>query len=216
MARPVTPSLGMFDGGLFEVFGEGLEGISEAAILLGMERELRWRGQTSEPWPIAMHCMGVSAVVRSRGDNVFEQLAALVHDVEEAILGDVPTPLKRLLRVVMLDGSTIEYEELERRVRARCIRALGLSPAVADLCEGPVVKLADRIVLHAEARVLCHRRMPEWLGAVPEGAESDVSKSVAAVRGALASRLGRDAELAAREWLGRVRQLAAAVARAAA
>jgi len=200
----VTPPLGMLDGQLWDIFGEGPDGLSWASVRLGMERELRWRGQTSTPWPIAGHCIVVAAVLGRMDAAPIVRLAGLVHDVEEAILGDIPTPLKRSLRVTMPDGSTVEYEELERIVRRRAVAALALPVEVLEHVEGAAVKTADRVALHAEARVLCHHRMPGWLGPAPD--ERLVEIAVEGLRGMLRSELGRVGGVS-KGWEQRVRAL---------
>lgn len=203
----MRPALGMLDGQIWDIFGEGPAGLSWANVMVGVDREPRWRGQTSSPWPIGLHMIGTASVALRLGATALERLSALVHDVEEAILGDVPTPLKRLLRVETPTGELIEYKELERRVRARCVEAMQLPAAVLEYVEGPVVKLADRIALHAEARVLCHERMPGWLGPVPEGHEELVQWAAGSIRGTLRAAVV-ERRVVATMWRARVNELA--------
>ena len=187
----------MLDGGLFEVFGEGTTGLSPDSLKLGLMRAPRWRGQTSRPWSVAAHSLAVRRVLSVMEAAPIVQLAGLVHDVEEAILGDVPTPLKRLLTV---EGRS--YEDFERRIRARAIRALDLPDEVAEFTESGPVKLADAIVLHAEARVLCHPLMAEWLGPCPTAGVDPVWHEVAT------DFVAGYGDGAGSTWLGRVRDAA--------
>lgn len=149
-------AIGLRSGALFDLFGEGTEGLTREVLALGLERECRWARQTPTPWSVAEHLVVVSEVLRRDGAPTELQLAGLLHDVEEAILGDVPTPLKGALRVVLPDGSVGDYvEALERPVRARCCEALGLG-WVAPLCETLAVAEADRLVLDAERTAMRH------------------------------------------------------------
>ncbi len=145
----------LLEGGKFHFFDPTQEGITQPAMVRGLAREGRYARQTTVPWPVACHLVGVAALLEHMGRPRLEVCAGAVHDVEEALLGDVPTPLKAILRVALPSGEVVGYEEgIGRSVRARCLSVLGLPPTLIDLCESPEVKRADRIALHAEGAVL--------------------------------------------------------------
>lgn len=173
--------LGMLDGSLFDVFGTGHEGLTLASLELGLSTCPRWRGQTRRPWSVLQHSFAVRYVLGLMGERRIVQVAGAVHDLEEGVLGDVPTPWKRRLRVALPSGEIVDHEAFSLTVRARAIAALGLPSFVADLTESGPVKLADAIVLHAEARVICCDDMPRWLGPLVGGAQY-LDEAVAYVR----------------------------------
>jgi len=46
------------------------------------------------PYYVAQHCMHVSAMARDQGRPAKEQLKALLHEADEVVTGDVPSPVK--------------------------------------------------------------------------------------------------------------------------
>lgn len=150
-----SSALGTMSGELFQLFGDSLDGITIEAVAFGLEREIRWGGQTLEAWSVAEHCIAVAEVLRRDGAPPEMRLAGLMHDAEEGLLRDIMSPLKRHLLVRMPDGSVQDYETaLERPIRARICRALGFE-WVDVLCDTRAVKKADALVLDAER---CHFR----------------------------------------------------------
>ena len=73
-------------------------------VTYGLSLVHRFSGQLG-PLTVAQHSVGVSSFFNSEEDLSGARLA-LIHDASEAYLGDVPTPLKRILP---------EYQRLELR-----------------------------------------------------------------------------------------------------
>lgn len=73
-------------------------------IAFALSRINRYTGHTKVPYNVAEHCIRVSSLIGRQGYGPKLQLAGLLHDASEAYLGDVATPLKRLLT---------EYKALE-------------------------------------------------------------------------------------------------------
>ncbi len=66
-------------------------------IIHGLSNIGRYGGQSWSFYPVAEHCLHVSAqLYRTYGDNLLA-LCGLLHDAPEAYFGDVVGPLKRLL-----------------------------------------------------------------------------------------------------------------------
>jgi hypothetical protein len=115
-------------------------------IAHGLARVARWNGQTAgqHAFSVAQHSCLVEAIVAELDPAApgAVQLAALLHDAPEYVVGDVITPLKGAL------GEGI------KAVEARLLKAIHLrfglpaapAPAVARL-----VKQADRAAAYLEA-----------------------------------------------------------------
>lgn len=133
-------------------------------IAHSLSRQCRWKGHTKLYYSVAEHCVRVSELVASalalaELDQTGEEarlltLAALVHDGHEAIIGDVSTPVKRLIGAA--------WAHLEERIDAAIGARFSLDPA---LMRHPLVKRADAILLATEARDLMPEPPREWLPA---------------------------------------------------
>lgn len=122
----------------------------------------RFTGHVREHYSVAQHSVLVARLLRDEGHNSGIQAQGLLHDAHEAYVGDVASPIKRAIKL-LIPVSPIDrilpdfspWSDLERRhehaVRARFGCALDLSPAV---------KRADLVLLMTEARDL--------MGAPPE------------------------------------------------
>jgi len=176
-------------GGVVDLFGgpDDTTGIDPDDLVEGYETELRWRRQTSQPWPVASHASVVASVLRRMGAVPIVQLAGLLHDIEEPIVGDVPGPLRRLLTVDTPNGM-VRFDRFSQSLRHRCIVALGVPvPAVvAQLTTTGAVQHADAIVLHAETLVIAPASAnASTLARVPVSLRDLVPHAAAAIRARL-------------------------------
>ncbi len=113
-------------------------------VAVPLSRIVRFLGHTTSPWSVAAHCTAGSVLAeRALGDRALA-LAFLHHEDGEALVGDVPSPLKGLLP---------GFLDLEARAMAAGWAAAGLPPGfVAARAEG--VKRLDLVMLRAERLVL--------------------------------------------------------------
>jgi hypothetical protein len=125
-------------------------------IAHGLARVARWNGQTrgDHAFSVAQHCVLVARLfahlaTRPRRE---EQLAALLHDAPEYVVGDMISPFKAALG--------LDYKAFENRLLAAIHLRFGLAPAVnTELATA--IKRADRIAAFLEATQLAGFGMAE-------------------------------------------------------
>ena len=118
-------------------------------IAHGLARVARWNGQTrgDHAFSVAQHCVVVEAVFShlTPAASRAEQLAALLHDAPEYVIGDMISPFKAALGV--------DYKAFENRLLAAIHLRFGLPAAVrSELADQ--IKQADRIAAYLEATQL--------------------------------------------------------------
>lgn len=118
-------------------------------IAHGLARVARWNGQTrgDHAFSVAQHCVVVEAVFShlTPAASRAEQLAALLHDAPEYVIGDMISPFKAALGV--------DYKAFENRLLAAIHLRFGL-PAVQRSELADQIKQADRIAAYLEATQL--------------------------------------------------------------
>lgn len=126
-------------------------------IVHGLSNVCRFAGQCPKFYSVAEHSVECANIVRNllgaKDPKVW--LQALLHDATEAYMGDMASPLKRIMP---------EYRDLEGRLHRSLMRYFGL-PCTLD----PAVKQADLLMLAIEKRELWGNT-DEWaplLGVAP-------------------------------------------------
>lgn len=118
-------------------------------IAAGLARECRFAGQMTGFYPVAQHCVLGSMIAPNHFKYAF-----LMHDAAEAIIKDIPSPLKALLP---------DYRKIEAMHEKRLFERFQVPMTKAMKEE---VKIIDRIMLAAENHVI--RKMP-LCAAIPPG-----------------------------------------------
>lgn len=114
-------------------------------IAFALEYLNRYTGHVGA-YSVADHSLAVAALVPARW-----RLEALLHDATEAYLGDVSSPLKRLLP---------EYRAIEARFAAAIAVRFGLD--TSDECAA-AVRRADLMMLRAEADRFGFLHLDAWV-----------------------------------------------------
>ena len=136
-------------------------------LALGMATTHRFLGQLNRPLNLAEHSIRVAELVPCGF-----RLDALLHDVGEVFVGDIPAPLKRFL-ADRGETSLVELEEkFERRVRTVLQTRYKLSPQdfPGEMSEQSkqAVHRADLIACRLEAEAGFDSIAENWTEALPE------------------------------------------------
>jgi 5'-deoxynucleotidase YfbR-like HD superfamily hydrolase len=118
-------------------------------IAHGLARVARWNGQTKgdHAFSVAQHCLLVADITkasRAKLDRRWE-LAALLHDAPEYVVGDLISPFKAAVG--------IDYKGFELRLLAAIHIRFGL-PATLPEEISKLIKRADRVAAFFEATQL--------------------------------------------------------------
>jgi hypothetical protein len=113
-------------------------------IAQGLSNVCRFAGQSPRFYSVAQHSSLVYRLLRDvlKVTDQTVLMQGLLHDGTEAYLGDMTTPLKRIMP---------QYLEIERRLHGRIMRQFGLPEILDDR-----VKMADLMALAIEKRELLH------------------------------------------------------------
>jgi len=132
-----------------DVTAVDLAHVSIDDIALSLSRRARFGGFTRTFYSVAQHSWNVAVHLRMFGATPTVQLQGLLHDAQEAYLGDIATPHKPLFQ---------GFAELEERVQSDVFSALG-APWPVD----SKVHAVDHFMLHLEAGELLPRPVPAWV-----------------------------------------------------
>ncbi|MBL8560261.1 MAG: HD family hydrolase [Hyphomonadaceae bacterium] len=118
-------------------------------IAHGLARVARWNGQTrgAHPFSVAQHSLVVLDILRVIAPRLppNAQLAALLHDAPEYVIGDMISPFKNALG--------LDYRAFENRLAAAIHLRFGL-PAEPAATLKAQIKRADLMSAYLEARQL--------------------------------------------------------------
>ena len=115
-------------------------------IAHGLAFVARWNGQTRGDWPysVAEHSLLVEAIFTRANPDIGArwQLAAMLHDAPEYVIGDMISPVKAAVGP--------GYGELDQRLSAAIHLRFGL-PAVLPVPVKKAIKAADKVSAWLEA-----------------------------------------------------------------
>jgi uncharacterized protein len=118
-------------------------------IAHGLARVARWNGQTNgdHAFSVAQHCVLVTRIFNHLKSQTKreEQLAALLHDAPEYVIGDMISPFKAALGV--------DYKVFENKLLAAIHLRFGLAAAISNGLRSSI-KQADRMAAYLEATQL--------------------------------------------------------------
>ena len=142
------PWIQVRSGGRFYPFAPRAAEIDIYDIAWSLARKCRYNGHCSATYTVAEHSVRCAWLL-AKTDAVLA-LCGLLHDAHEAYTGDLPQPLKH--------GPGMESF---RYMEAACERAVAQAFAL-PWPMSPLVKWADRALLHTEARDLMQPLDADW------------------------------------------------------
>lgn len=139
----------MLSGRRLDIINPSPMDIEIIDIAHGLARVSRWNGQTNGKYPfsVAQHSVLVEKLVKIIAPNLDQkwQLASLLHDAPEYVIGDMITPFKSVL------GNL--YKDTEERLEAAIHIRFGLPPTLPDYVN-TLIKRGDRMAAWLEATQL--------------------------------------------------------------
>lgn len=135
------------------------EDIKIEDIAVGLSRVNRYGGQTVKPYSVAEHSIIVSELATrfaisnrwSAADVRNISLLGLLHDADEAYIGDMPRPLKHEPSMCM-----DKYREVGKRLTKVILEAFGVEPT--EVATNVIEAIDKRLVLDEVSQVM---RLPE-------------------------------------------------------
>ena len=118
----------------------------------------RYNGASSKPYSVAQHSVKCAQLAEAAKLGPLVAMGALLHDAQEAYLGDVVKPIKSRVFTVPGDhtyhgeGATFEWSEIEGRTLGVVCLGLGILPK--DTVCLPEVHEIDRVILSYEMKAL--------------------------------------------------------------
>lgn len=137
-------------------------------VALGLSRMPRFAGQTKIPFSVAQHSLLVAELCPRH------RMKALLHDAQEYLLCDIPTPAKEAMRELANGDSP--YDILEDRLHMAICDEVGIAPFISY-----PVHLADREARKIEARVLRGNGKPGiygWIFDLKDGGRKEWLEAV--------------------------------------
>lgn len=137
------PWLARSTGGMWSILDPAPEDVDIRDIAAGLSRACRYNGQLVEECDflaVSEHSTLLArwAVANGLASWREDAMAILLHDASEAFLGDLVTPLKKLIP---------DFKRIEDRTQAVIMRGFGLSPADLTIAKSAIKQIDERIRL---------------------------------------------------------------------
>lgn len=132
----MTTEIQLSNGNMFDYLNPCASEYTIHEVARALSRIPRFNGHTTEFYSVAQHSLIMSYRVPQ-----YLALPALLHDMQEAFVCDIPTPLKHLLGV--------KYDEIEERVQRSMCKKFNVDYMLVNSAP---IKYADLRMLATEKR----------------------------------------------------------------
>jgi hypothetical protein len=122
-------------GGTIVTENFGIPSIADIAFCLNKIN--RYNGSSDQAISVASHSLLVWAFAKDRGWDCKLQIGSLFHDAAEAVIGDIPSPLK-----------TEYFDKFEKKIINRIMYSIGVPELTEE--EDKAVNVIDKEVLSLE------------------------------------------------------------------
>lgn len=118
-----------YSGIAFDLLDPRPEMVEIKDIAHALAHQCRYNGHTSHFYSVAQHSVLVSNALETVGSDRELLLWGLLHDAAEAYVGDLVSPVKRLLRL-KAGGATLasDFDRVEAQIQGVIVQKYGLGP----------------------------------------------------------------------------------------
>ncbi|MFT8945983.1 MAG: hypothetical protein ABF876_05300 [Acetobacter aceti] len=166
-----TPWVQTYMGKAVDLINTVPEAINLTDIAVHLSRNNRFNGATTiDCWSVADHSMLVRRVIMTMNSDAdpFLEAYALLHDAHEAYTGDITSPVKQALNVILRHaGCEIDpVEMLATHVQSAIHQRFGL-PVHPSAAQKQAIADADLMALAIEKRAFMGPEPRPWLDTLP-------------------------------------------------
>lgn len=127
MGEPESSStISLADNTYFDILDTSTWSYNIETIAQSLSNICRFNGHIENFYSVAEHAVRVTKVLRSWGASELVQFLGLHHDDMESIIGDIPSPHKRLLLVNTGDFIAESMHDLEKTLEYSFFTAIGV------------------------------------------------------------------------------------------
>lgn len=130
-------------GKMWDFANPKVEQVDIQDIMHNLAKEQRFSNCLDHDWSVLQHSLLVATIVKASNGSARQMYQALMHDIPEAYLKDVPTPLKEMLR---------DYNKFY--VKTALVLEHVYSVKLLEL--DPMVKTADKTAMLIEDLLFSH------------------------------------------------------------
>lgn len=130
-------------------------------VIWPLSRLPRFLEHTSETWVVGAHAVGAARLAKALSMPPIVQYKALHHDDHEALIGDIPGPVKSWL-AAGAPSMANALDELEDAAQAAISQVLDYNIERGVEADDSKVKYVDLLMLMAEARLLKVKPPRPW------------------------------------------------------
>ena len=127
MGEPGSDSaISLYDNTYFDIMDATTWAYNIDTIAQSLSNICRFNGHIANFYSVAEHAVRVAKLLKSWGANELVQFIGLHHDDMESIIGDIPSPHKRLMYIRTTDITAESVHFFEKTLEYSFFRAIGV------------------------------------------------------------------------------------------